>query len=181
MHLSIHPSIHSSIHPSVRPSVCWSVGLSLWLSIYLSIHLSIYPFIYLFLHVHVCILSLSLYIYIYNVHTYAHCILTHENEAITVHAPGCMTIVPDISLAANHLDHIAFIRCLLDMPNIPVKPWVRTHMYHELGIQLGYDLGKSQAGYWENPMRDSASTLAAHVILRHPPKKKQWLAYPLVN
>ena len=45
-------------------------------------------------------------------------LLTHENEAITVHAPGCMTIVPDISLAANNLDHIAFIRCLLDMPNI---------------------------------------------------------------
>ena len=66
---------------------------------------------------YVCYLS----IYIYNVHTYAHCILTHENEAITVHAPGCMTIVPDISLAANNLDHFAFIRCLLDMPNIPVK------------------------------------------------------------
>ena len=180
-HASIYPSIHSFIHSSIRPSFCLLVGRSVSLTIYLSIHLSIYPFIYLFLHVHVCILSLSLYIYIYNVHTYAHCILTHENEAITVHAPGCMTIVPDISLAANHLDHIAFIRCLLDMPNIPVKPWVRTHMYHELGIQLGYDLGKSQAGYWENPMRDSASTLAAHVILRHPPKKKQWLAYPLVN
>ena len=64
---------------------------------------------------------------------------------------------------------------------------------HELGIQLGYDLeieffapvchgtllgylGKSQAKYWDNPMRDSASTVAAHAQ-GTPPPQKQGLAY----
>jgi len=43
------------------------------------------------------------------------------------------------------------------------------------GTLLGY-LGKSQAKYWDNPMRDSASTVAAHAQ-GNPPPQKQWLAY----